>query len=108
LWRRFRRCHSRPSAPITIGSLTLAKTSTKISAPGIGTIDSASESAGGFFGRYGISQIADANFSLNQVGACYFYRRTGDLASIATGTPAQALDAGNQLTLNGQNNRPML
>jgi uncharacterized protein (TIGR03437 family) len=88
---------------ITIGALTLAKTSTKISAPGIGTIDSASESAGGFFGRYGISQIADANFSLTQAGACYFYRRTGDLASIATGTPPQALDAGNQLTLSGPN-----
>jgi uncharacterized protein (TIGR03437 family) len=88
---------------ITIGALTLSKTSTKLSAPGIGTIDSVSESASGFFGRYGVSQIADANFSLTQVGACYFFRRTGDIATIATGTPPQALDAGNQLTLNGPN-----
>ncbi len=88
---------------ITIGALTLAKTSSKVTVPGIGTIDSATESASGYFGRYGVSQIADANFSLTQVGACSVFRRTGDITAILTGTPPQALDAGNQLTLNGPN-----
>ena len=88
---------------LTAGALTLAKTSSKVTVPGVGTIDSATESASGFFSRYGVSQIGDANFSLTQVGACTVFRRTGDIAAILTGTPPQALDAGNQLTLNGPN-----
>ena len=88
---------------LTSGGLTLSKISTKFTAPGLGTFDSSTETASGYFGRYGVSQIADANFSLTQVGACYVFRRTGDATTIATGTPPQALDAGNQLTLNGPN-----
>lgn len=88
---------------VTIGALTLAKISTKVTVPGVGAIDSATESASGYFGRYGVSQIADANFSQTQVGSCYVFRRTGDITAITTGTPPQALDAGNQLTLNGPN-----
>ncbi len=88
---------------LTSGSLTLAKTSSKVTVPGVGTIDSANESASGYFSRYGVSQIADANFSLTQVGACSVFHRTGDITAILTGTPPQALDAGNQLTLNGPN-----
>ncbi|MGH9657591.1 MAG: hypothetical protein ACRD96_03545 [Bryobacteraceae bacterium] len=88
---------------LTAGSLTLAKLSTKLTVPGLGTFDAITESASGFFSRYGISQIADANFSMTQAGACFVFRRTGDLTAIATGVPPQALNAGSQLTLNGPN-----
>lgn len=88
---------------LTVGSLALSKLSSKISVPGVGSIDSSTETAGGAFSRFGISQIADANFSLIQIGACSIFRRTGDVTTILTGTPSQPLDAGNQLTLNGPN-----
>ena len=88
---------------LTAGALTLTKISSRVTVPTVGTIDSASETAGGYFSRYGVSQIADANFSLTQVGACTVFRRTGDITTILTGAPPVALDAGNQLTLNGPN-----
>jgi uncharacterized protein (TIGR03437 family) len=88
---------------LTVGSLSLSKLGVRIAVPGLGNFDSSTESAGGAFSRFGISQIADANFSLVQVGACYVYRRTGDLSAIAQGTPPQPLNAGGQLTLNGPN-----
>jgi uncharacterized protein (TIGR03437 family) len=88
---------------LTAASLTLTKLTTRISVPGIGAFDSATELAGGYFSRFTVSQIADANFSLIQVGACSVYRRTGDLTTIAMGAPPQPLNAGSQLTLNGPN-----
>ncbi len=88
---------------LTAGFLNLSKVSTKLTVPGLGAIDSTTESASGAFSRYGISQIGDASFSLSQVGACSIFRRVGDVSTITTGGTAQALDAGSQLTLNGPN-----
>lgn len=94
---------------LTAGSLSITKLSTKLTVPGLGSLDSNTEGAAGSFSRYGISQIADANFSINQVGACIVSRRTGDRTSILTGAPPEPLNAGNALTLNGPNalNRPI-
>ena len=97
---------------LTAGSLSISKLTTKLSIPGVGSFDSTSETASGAFNRYGISEIADARFSVNQVGACVVVRLRGDQTSIQTGTagPApEALNAGSPLTLNGPNaaNKPM-
>ncbi|MFN0100641.1 MAG: hypothetical protein ACKV2U_00985 [Bryobacteraceae bacterium] len=88
---------------LTAGALSIAKITTKLTVPGLGAFDSTSETASGAFSRYGISQIADASFSVNQVGACSVFRRTGDQTSILTGTASEPLNAGNALTLNGPN-----
>jgi uncharacterized protein (TIGR03437 family) len=88
---------------ITVGALALTKLSSKLSIPGLGEFTSTSESVGGGFSRFNISQAATANFSLVQTGACSVFRRTGDVTEIATGTIPQPLNAGNQLTLNGPN-----
>ena len=88
---------------LTAGSLSIGKLTIKLNLPGVGAFDSTSETAGGAFSRYGISQIADANFSTNQVGACVVSRRIGDQTSILTGTPPEALNAGSALVLNGPN-----
>ena len=97
---------------LTAGYLSISKLTTKLSIPGLGSFDSTSELASGAFNRYGISEIADARFSVNQVGACVVVRVRGDRTAIQTGTagPAPAaLNAGNSLTLNGPNaaNKPM-
>ncbi len=88
---------------VVVGGLTVSKVSSRIAVAGLGTIDSTTEAAVGSFSRFGISQISDANFSLLEIGACSVVRRTGDFTTILTGTAPQALDAGNQLTLNGPN-----
>lgn len=94
---------------LTLGVLGLVKTTTKTTVPGLGTFDVSFEGASGSFGRYTISQVADASFSIAEVGACWVYRRTGDEAAISGGSIFQPLNAGNQLTLNGPNvsNRPI-
>lgn len=94
---------------LTAGSLSISRFTLKLAVPGLGSFDSITESAEGYFSRYGISQIADANFSVNQVGACTVSRRTGDQTSLLTGTPPEPLNAGNALVLNGPNasNRQM-
>jgi uncharacterized protein (TIGR03437 family) len=86
---------------LNVGNLSLLKLSTRTTVPVLGTIVSETETVTGFFSRYTISQVADANFSLIQIGACSVFRRTGDLGSIAAGTPPTPLNAGSQLTLNG-------
>jgi uncharacterized protein (TIGR03437 family) len=94
---------------LTVGALSVAKISSKITVPVLGNIDSTTEVASAGFSRFGVSQVADANFSIVQVGTCSVYRRVGDVSSIAVGTVPQPLNAGSQLTLNGPNvqNRAM-
>lgn len=94
---------------INAGALALSKVVSKTTVPGFGTIDTTVESAVGYFGRFNISQIADAGFTLAQQGACTIYRRVGDASTIVSGSVPQALNAGSQLTLNGPNvsNRAM-
>lgn len=88
---------------ITVGALHLSKLSIKLAVPGLGSVDSTTETAGGAFSRFSISQIGDASFSLTQSGACSVFRRTGDLSTVTAGMVPQALNAGAQLTLNGPN-----
>jgi uncharacterized protein (TIGR03437 family) len=86
---------------IVYGSFSIAKLSQKISVPGLGSIDSSTETVGGSFGSYGVDSVGSANFSLLQIGACSVFRRTGSQSEIATGTAPAALDAGTPLSLNG-------
>jgi uncharacterized protein (TIGR03437 family) len=88
---------------LTSGGLGLTKLRIKLTVAGLGSLDMANEDASGAFSRYSVSQIANANISLIQVGACTPFRRTGDIGAIGGGAFPQALNAGSQLTLNGPN-----
>jgi len=88
---------------LVVGSLSLSKTSTKMTIPGFGSITSDSESASGSFGKYGVDTVGSANFSVMQVGACFVVKRVGTTDQIMLGAAPTALDAGAQLTLNGPN-----
>ncbi len=88
---------------LTAGELSVSKVTLKFTVPGLGSVESTSESASGAFSRYGTSQIANANFSLTQVGACFVTRRIGDQTTLLTGVPPEPLNAGNALTLSGPN-----
>jgi uncharacterized protein (TIGR03437 family) len=88
---------------LTIGLLTLSKTSMRLEVPELGAMELNSESVGGAFAKYNASTIGSASFSALQVGACYVYRAQGTSEEISMGIPATALDAGAQLTLNGPN-----
>jgi uncharacterized protein (TIGR03437 family) len=94
---------------LTAGYLSLSRQTLKLSIPGLGSFDSVSESAYGSFSRYGISQIADADFSVSQVGSCTVLSRIGTQTSLLSGTPPEPLNAGTALVLNGPNapNRQM-
>jgi uncharacterized protein (TIGR03437 family) len=88
---------------LTAGGLAISKLRLKGTVPGLGSLDVANEDSTGAFSRTSISQIADANFSLIQVGACATFHRTGEFGAILGGSVSQALNAGSQLTLNGPN-----
>ncbi|MBI2686398.1 MAG: hypothetical protein HYX27_08785 [Acidobacteria bacterium] len=88
---------------LTAGGLGISKLRLKATLPGLGSLETMNEDTNGAFSRYSISQIADANFSIVQVGACMSFRRTGDIGAINAGTVSQTLNAGSQLTLNGPN-----
>ncbi|MCE5307105.1 MAG: hypothetical protein LLG20_05645 [Acidobacteriales bacterium] len=87
---------------LTIGSLVLSKTTTKMSYMGM-DMSSMAESASGSFSKYGVDGVAGANFSMLQTGSCFVFHRTGTLSSISYGIAPVPLDAGAQLTLNGPN-----
>ncbi len=87
---------------LSIGSLVLSKTTTKMSYMGV-DMNSTAESASGSFSKYGVDGIAGANFSMLQTGSCFVFRRTGTLSTISYGIAPMPLDAGAQLTLNGPN-----
>jgi len=87
---------------LTIGSLSLDKSSMKMSVMGM-SLDSSSESVFGSFDKYTVDAIGTANFSLLQMGACSVFKRVGTQDEIIQGKPPAPLDAGAQLTLNGPN-----
>lgn len=87
---------------LSIGSLVLSKTTTKMSYFGIDLVSNA-ESASGSFSKYGVDAVASANFSMLQAGSCFVFRRTGTLSTISYGIAPTPLDAGALLTLNGPN-----
>jgi hypothetical protein len=88
---------------VSIGYVTLAKTSSAFNLAGQGTITSKTEVASGSFAKYTIDAVGTAPFSLTQIGACYVYRRSGTSQQISQGIAATPLNAGTQLTLNGPN-----
>jgi uncharacterized protein (TIGR03437 family) len=87
---------------LTIGSFHLGKTSTTLTDSGK-TYNEQSESANGWFGKYTVDTVANANFALVQSGACFLIERTGTLDQIGFGLAPQSLDAGALLELNGPN-----
>lgn len=87
---------------LTIGTLHLGKTATTLTASGH-TYNEQSETVSGWFGKYTVDTVANANFALVQSGACFLIQRTGTLDQIGFGLPPQSLDAGAQLALNGPN-----
>jgi uncharacterized protein (TIGR03437 family) len=89
---------------LTTGSISLTKSSQKITVPGFGSFDNSTESAGGWFSKITVDTLGSANISLLQIGACTIFQRTGTQDQVISGaTTVTDLDAGSQLTLNGPN-----
>jgi uncharacterized protein (TIGR03437 family) len=93
---------------VTVASFHLSKTSTTLTAGSL-TLSQQTESVGGWFGKYAVDTVANADFALAQSGACFFLSRSGTIDEVGWGLAPQSLDAGAQLTLNGPNavNRPI-
>ncbi|MCC6861453.1 MAG: hypothetical protein IT158_22990 [Bryobacterales bacterium] len=87
---------------ISIGSLSLTKMTSNLSFQGM-SFDTTIESASGSFVKYGIADVATADFSRLRIGQCFVVKRTGTLDDIMSPVPPARLDAGLQLTLNGPN-----
>jgi uncharacterized protein (TIGR03437 family) len=88
---------------LTIGAVSMAKLSTRVTVPIFGTFDTITEGISASFDKFNVDAVSSANFSALQIGACYLFRRSGDLADLALGTAPSPLDAGAVLTLNGPN-----
>jgi uncharacterized protein (TIGR03437 family) len=84
---------------LTYGDFSLSGVSVKMSIPGLGSLDTRSETVGGSFGRYSVDKIANASFSVTTSGECVVARRIGGLNDLTTGTPPAGLDAGSALSL---------
>jgi len=87
---------------LTIGNFHLGKTSTTLIDSGR-VYNEQSESANGWFGKYTVDTVANANFALVQSGACFLIERTGTLDQVGFGLAPESLDAGALLELNGPN-----
>jgi uncharacterized protein (TIGR03437 family) len=90
-----------------LGSFALTKQTVSISFAGL-SLDTSIEAVGGSFARYGVGNLSQFGVSPSQLGACQVFQLHGsenDLLLGLTSAPvaAVALDAGNQLTLNGPN-----
>jgi len=66
---------------LTIGVLSLVKNSAESNLLGQ-AVNLKTESAGGSFAKYTIDTVGTANFSLDQIGACYIFNRTGTTQDI--------------------------
>ena len=85
---------------VTAGGLQLGKSSS-IYTPKVGE---STDTAAGWFGVYHIDEVANSNLAVVQPGACYLVQRKGTADQLGFGQPpAQTLNAGTQLTLNGPN-----
>jgi hypothetical protein len=93
---------------LTLGSFTLSKSATSMSAMGL-TLDQSTEAITGDFAKYGLGNVSSygstANVSVNTVGSCTVVRVTGTTDAILySAPPATLLDAGASLRLAGPNN----
>ena len=85
---------------LTAGGIQLAKTATTYTA----NVSESIDLAAGWFGKYTVDAVANSNLAVVQPGACFLVQRTGAVYQLGLGQPpAQTLDAGAQLTLNGPN-----
>jgi hypothetical protein len=67
-------------------------------------VSESTDSASGWFATYHIDEVANSNLAVVQAGACYLVQRQGTADQLGFGqAPAQTLDGGAQLTLNGPN-----
>jgi hypothetical protein len=67
-------------------------------------VGESTDTAAGWFGVYHIDEVANSNLAVVQPGACYVVQRKGTADQLGFGQPpAQTLNAGTQLTLNGPN-----
>jgi uncharacterized protein (TIGR03437 family) len=82
------------------GGLQLGKVATTFTAK----VSENTETVSGWFGKYTIDAVATSNLAVVQLGACFLIQRTGTTDQLGFGQPpAQTLDAGAKLTLNGPN-----
>lgn len=89
---------------ITVGSFSLTKASSQITVPGLGSLETHVEDAGGGFFRFRADQMDALPAGLVvQSGTCYYRRQRGPAEIALHVPPPVALDAGPQLTLNGPN-----
>lgn len=85
---------------LTAGGIQLSKSATTFTA----SVSEHTDTAAGWFGKYTVDAVANSNLAAVQSGACFLIQRSGTLDQLGFGVPpAQTLDAGAQLTLNGPN-----
>ncbi len=85
---------------LTAGGIQLGKATTTFTA----SVSERTDTAAGWFGKYTIDEVANSNLAVVQPGACFLVQRAGTIDQLGFGLPpAQTVDAGEQLTLNGPN-----
>jgi uncharacterized protein (TIGR03437 family) len=85
---------------LTAGGIQLAKTATAFTS----AVSEHTDTAVAWFGKYTVDAVANSNLAVVQSGACFLVQRSGTTDQIGFGqAPAQRLDAGTKLTLNGPN-----
>lgn len=86
---------------LRLGVLSLSRTTSKITVPGFGSIDSKSDSADGSFSQYtGAQFIGSRAIGGGSYGSCTVYTFSGNLTTADPVAP-KALDAGASLSLQG-------
>ncbi len=91
---------------LTLGSILLNKATITISVPGLGTLDTTSESAIANFAQYGTGNLSGfgGTQGVSGIGQCIVNRQIATQDQLVAPTiQALFLDAGAQLTLNGPN-----
>ncbi len=87
-----------------IGGFSLVKSTISLTLPGLGSLETTSESAGGSFSKYTSDQVTlVGGVSSAQIGSCYATRLRGTTTEAFQGVVRGAADAGNPLLLNGPN-----
>ena len=85
---------------LTAGGLQIGKSSMIYTS----SVSENTDAAAAWFGKYSVDAVANSNLAVVQPGACFLVHRAGTADQLGFGLPpAQTLDAGAQLTLNGPN-----
>jgi len=83
---------------LTAGGIQLAKSAAALTS----TVSESTDTAAGWFGKYTVDAVANSNLAVVQAGSCFLVQRPGTIDQLGFGLPpAQILDAGTQLTVNG-------